>query len=468
MMHLSTPVIMSHRLALLTAAAAVLGGCTSYSPKDLSPSSSLAALESRTLDAPGLRQFLAAHGAPVTDEWDLSRLTLAAFTFSPELEVARAQLAEAEAGVRTAAARPNPTLSFSPGYHRDTPAGISPWILGYALDVPLETGGKRAHRTDAARHQTEAARLHVASTAWAIRRAVRRALTELHAAESTAKIWREQQPLLAQAARLVEAQVSAGDVSPLLAAQARITLNRAELAARESERMVVAARSRLAEAIGVPLSALQDVRVSYQTLGAESEPAKSNARTWAAQNRADLLAELAAYAAADAALRGEIARQYPDLSLGPAYELDQRDGKWTLGIGVTLPVFHQNQGPIAAAKARREVAAARFLALQNRVLAEVDRASADYASALGDRETVKAMRTNLERQAKTVAAQQQAGETSRLDLDRAQIELADNARAELEARLRVERTLAALEDAVQRPMPWAESAWRISSHPTSE
>jgi outer membrane protein TolC len=454
---------MPHRFVFVTLAVIALSGCATYSPKELTPASTLSKLESRALTDAGLQQFLAAHGAPAGEDWDLSRLTLAAFYFSPELEMARSRFAEAEAGVRTADVRPNPTFSFSPSYNKDTPGGVSPWILGYALVVPIETGGKRGYRTAEARHRSDAARLQVAGSAWAVRSAVRRALTDLHAAEATADLWRGQKPLLADAARIVEAQVGAGDVSPLYAAQARIALNRAELTARESERAVTIARSQMAQAIGIPLSALSAARLSYR--GFSDAVAPTNAaetRSWAAQNRADLLAELAAYAAAEAALQGEIARQYPDLTFRPGYELDQGEGEWSLGIGVALPIFHQNQGPIAAAKARREVAAARFLALQNRVLAEVDRASADHAAALGDLETVKAMRESLERQTRTIEAQQQAGETSRLDLVRARIELADNTRAELEAQVRAARALSALEDAVQRPLSWPDSAWRAS------
>lgn len=440
---------------------AAFAGCASYQPKPLIAGATHAQIENRRLDDVGLRQFLTTHGQSASGEWDLSRLTLAAFYFSPELDVARAQLLEAEAGVRTAETRPNPTFRFSPTYNRDTLGGITPWILAYALDVPIETGGKRAYRTAEARYRAEVARLRVAGSAWAVRSAVRRALTDLHAAEATADLWRGQRPLLADAARLVEAQVNAGDVSPLYSAQARIALNRAELSARESERAVNTARSQLAQAIGIPLAALNDLGVSYRGPSDSPEPTTATeARTWAAQNRADLLAELAAYSAAEAALQGEIARQYPDLSFGPGYELDQGAGKWSLGIGVTLPIFHQNEGPIAAAKARRETAAARFLALQNRVLAEVDRASADYASAVGDMENVKAMRASLEQQTRTVALLQQAGETSRLELVRAQIELADNSRAELEVSVRLARALSALEDAVQRPLGWSESTLR--------
>ncbi len=445
--------------------ATALIGCTTYQAKDLNPAASQAQLESRTLRDAGLEKFLASHGLPLAvDSWELARLTLAAFYFNPELDVARAQLAEAQAGVRRAEARPNPTFAFTPGYNRNSVAGVTPWILGYALDVPLELAGQRTYRTAEAQHQAEAARLEVARLAWSVRAAVRQALSALHAAEATAELWRNQVPLLTQAVQLVELQVRAGEVSPLQTAQARITLNRAELAARESDRGRTTARSRLAEAMGVPLATLANVALSYRGLDeAAAAFDGAEARRWAAQNRSDLLAALATYAASQSAVQAEVARQYPDLSFGPGYQLDQGEGKWSLGLGVTLPVFHQNKGPIAVALARREGAAARFLALQNRVLAEVDRGAADYAAALADLATVKSMRANLEQQARTIRAQQAAGETSRLDLTRAQIELADNDRAELEVRLRVEDTLGLLEDAVQRPLAWPESAWRTAA-----
>jgi outer membrane protein TolC len=66
-------------------------------------------------------------------------------------------------------------------------------------------------------------------------------------------------------------------------------------------------------------------------------------------------------------------------------------------------------------------------------MGEVDRAAALYIAALGDLATAQAMRASLEQQARVALAQQNAGETSRLDLARARIELADHTRAELEA-----------------------------------
>ncbi len=459
-------------LAALGGSAFLFCGCSTYEARPLAPAATAAQLDARRLNDPGLAKFLATHGQPAgpVAGWDLGRLTLTAFYFSPDLAVARAQLAEAEAGVRAAAARPNPSFQFTPTKNLDPAAGISPWTLAYALNLPLELFGQREQRTTEAQQRAESSRLQLARAAWTARSGVRRALADWHGAEADAALWREQQPLLAETARLVEARVNAGDTAALTAMQVRADLGRAELAARESERAVVRSRSRLAETIGVPLAALEGVQFSTGELlgGAAAVPATDDARLWATQNHAELLAALADYAASDAALRGELARQYPDLSIGPGYQLDKGERKWTLGVGVKLPVFHQNQGPIAVAQAKRETAAAKFLAVQSRVLAAVDRAAADYGSTLGDLQSVAALQTNLEKQLAATRAQESAGDGSRLDVARARLAVADVARTALAVRVRAMLALGAFEDAVQRPLSWPEAAWRTDPKVTAK
>lgn len=440
-----------------------LAGCATYQPKDLEPAAAQARLDSRRLDDAGLRRFLVAQGLAETGAWDLPRLTLAAFYFQPELEVARAELVAVEAEMQAAGQRPNPSFTFAPGRSEATPGGISPWILTYALSIPVEFPGRRDYRVAVAGRKVEGARLALAARAWTVHSAVRRAWIDWGAAEAAAQLSREQVPLLGRAAELVEAQVRAGDIGPLAAAQARTELSRAGLAAREAERAVTSARSHLAEAIGVSLTAVAELPLADGgRIDAAEVPAIAEARAWAARNRADVLGALVDYAVAQSALQEEVARQYPDLQLGPGYQFDQGTGKWSLGLGVTLPLFHQQQGSIAAAEARRTAAAARFSALQNRVLAEVDRAVADYASVLAEEESVGGLRRSLERQLQLYRAQFAAGEISRLELTRAEIAVAEQKRLELEARVRAARVRGALEDAVQRPLRWPESAWRQS------
>src|SRR5262249_29704598 len=107
--------------ALLGALALAAMGCRRFQPAPLSPADSASALESRSLADPELRALferVLPGGAPrwPIEKWDLGTLTVAALYYHPSLEVARAQWRVAEAGIATAGARPNPTLSITPQY----------------------------------------------------------------------------------------------------------------------------------------------------------------------------------------------------------------------------------------------------------------------------------------------------------------------------------------------------------------
>src|SRR6202790_2661995 len=99
-------------------------------------------------------------------------------------------------------------------------------------------------------------------------------------------------------------------------------------------------------------------------------------------NRLDVRRSLAQYAAAEDDLQLEIAKQYPDVQIGPGYTYEEKNNFFTLGVSTTLPIFNRNQGPIAEAEARRKEAAASFLEKQAQVIAAVERALAVYTATL--------------------------------------------------------------------------------------
>lgn len=430
-----------------------LTGCATYEFRDIDPQQTRIRLESRSLNEPGLQNYLKEHGHPVSDAWDLEKLTLAAFYYNPVLDAARADYAAAAAVVTSATALPNPAFNFSPGYNLDAEAGVSPWILGYFLDIPLDLTGRRKQRTLQARQQEEIARLNLATAAWGVRREVRQALIELQAAEEFAAFWEKHMTLFSEIVKLVENEAQVGEISFYEAGQTQILVHRAEIDARESERVRAQATIRLAEALGVSATYVQQLTISFRTTSAPlNDLSQADARAWAAQNRPDVLAALSAYAVAQTVLKSEVARQYPDLSVGPGYELDQGEGKWSLSLGLTLPIFNRNEGPIAVAEAQREASVAHFLALQNHVLSEVDRAFAEYASVKQDLDTFRGLHTRLDQQTKILQILQAVGEVSRLELARAQLEIADTQKAELVVSRREKEALAALEDAIQRPL----------------
>ncbi|HEU5335823.1 MAG TPA: TolC family protein, partial [Terriglobales bacterium] len=152
----------SLKILVVSCGLALLAGCAfqKYRAAPLAPAQTAASLQARTLADPGLRQYMAEKSRmpPSTwplSQWKLPELTLAAFYYNPALRVARAQLAQAEAAIVTARARPNPTASGDVGGET---APESPWIAGFVGSLPLETAGKRAHRVTAAERSADAMR----------------------------------------------------------------------------------------------------------------------------------------------------------------------------------------------------------------------------------------------------------------------------------------------------------------------
>lgn len=453
-------------VALLGVLGAV--GCARYQPRPLSAELGISAFDSRTLDDPGLRPLVAAHlDAAESDwppsSWDFPRLVLAACYFHPDLDVARADWAVARAAQTTAGQRPNPTVGVEPSFNT-TNATPSPWLVMATLDVPIETAGKRAHRQAGAASLAEVARLGVASRAWQVRARVRTALVGLETARARQALLRQQAALEGQTNQLLDARLAAGAVSAFEVTRARISEQRTLLALHDADAAAVVARARLAEAIGVPVAALDDVELSFAGLDEPPEvPSLPEARRLAALHRPDILASLADYAASEAALQLEIAKQYPDVHLRPGYEFDQGDDKWGIGLSIELPLLNQNQGPIAEAEAGRAAAAARFNALQARVLGDVEVAVAAYRVALEKLVLADTLRDDLERQEETAAAMQTAGAISQAELVGLRLELAASRLVRLDAVSTAQRALGELENAVQSPIVLPEALWQVSS-----
>ncbi|MDA8254841.1 MAG: TolC family protein [Betaproteobacteria bacterium] len=443
-------------LCLLTAA---LGGCASYAPKPLSPQASAASFESRSLNDPGLKDYLRrVLPGESSQTWNLTTLTLAAFYFNPELDVARAQWDLAKAKTVTAGAIPNPTFGFSPLYNADAGSGLSPWTLGVVLGIPVETAGKRGYRVSGAEHLSEAARLDIATTAWRVRSGLRAALVNLYAAREREQLLASQQEVQARTVKALGSRLRAGEASQPEVTLARLALDQTRLAAEEAGRRRAEAQVGLAQALGLPSAAVQDLALSFDDFQKPLPklPA-TDIRQQALRNRPDILAALARYAASQSALQLQIARQYPDLSIGPGYTWDQGARKWSLGVSLTLPVFNQNQGPIAEAEAGRKVAAARFTALQARVVGEIDRNYTGFTKASNKLEVANRLLAGARKQLESARARFAAGETDRLALLGAEQELTASRLARLDTLTQAQQALGSLEDAVQLPLDAAET-----------
>jgi outer membrane protein TolC len=431
----------------------LFAGCARFHPQPISPEQTAATFDTRSLANPDLQAFLETNhvtGPWPRRSWDLDVLTLAAFYYQPALAEARAQWALVQATRVTAGQRPNPTVGFTPTYDTTTPP---PWIFGVTWDIPIETAGKRGKRIAQADHFSEAARWNFVAAAWQTRSHVRTAWLNLHAARENESLLARQESAQSNVVRLLEGQFAAGAVSSYEVTQARVTLGTTRLARQDATGQYSKARVQLANALGLPLHALDDVPFSFAGLDQfPQDLTASEVRREAILNRADVRGALAEYAASQSALQLEIAKQYPDLHLNPGYELDQTDNKWSLGVTLELPVLSHNQGPVAEAKAKRQEAAAHFLTVQTTAIAEIDSALAGYHAALQKSATAAALLNDLQKQLDSVHAQAQAGEAEPLTLANAEAEYAAGAQNQLDAMVKAQTALGQLEDAVQSPL----------------
>jgi outer membrane protein TolC len=267
---------------------------------------------------------------------------------------------------------------------------------------------------------------------------------------------RKQIEVQEQVVASLEQRREAGALASAEITPARLLLQKARLDLSDAERQQVEARTRVAEGIGVPVSALKEVEVSYDltALPADLDRLTSGeVRRQALQGRADVLVALSDYAASESALQIEIAKQYPDIHLNTGYEYDQGLQKWgLLGFGVELPLLNRNEGPIAQAEARRKQAAVRFEALQAKVIADIDRGLAVYQVAAKSRAGAAALLATQRKQQAAVEQQLKAGAADRLDVLTAQLELATSELAVEDGQTKLHQALGALEDAVQRPL----------------
>ena len=435
----------------------LVAGCPpvqKYRPAPIAPAAMASSLEARSLDDPGLKRFLEQDlghelAAWPPQAWDLRALTYAAFYFNPTLDVARARVAAAQAAIVTAGARPNPTFSITPGIP-------SPYLLGIELAFPIETGGKRGYRAEHARSLSEVARYDLAGAAWMVRSAVRKGLLDYFLAIRSLDLLHAEEHLRTAQVGLLERRLTVGEISRPEVDLARIELSKTRLAIRNAEGRVSETRALMAAAIGVPVAALDGIVFSWATLDHLPNPellAPRLIQRDAVLNRLDVRRGLQEYAATEAQLQLEVADQHPDFQIGPGYTYEEMNNYFTLALSKTIPIFNRNQGPIAEAEARRELAAANFLATQARAIAESEAALARYRSALLELDEADQSLAKLQARRERMARHSvQLGESDRVALNGVLLEQSVVANARLGALGRAQSALGDLEDAIQRPL----------------
>jgi outer membrane protein TolC len=432
-----------------------ISGCAEFQDLPLKPVESLARLEARSLSNPQLRQFIQ---SVLGDKklWDIDSLTLAAIYYHPDVALAQALAELAEAAITTAGQRPNPSFTISPTWISNIVTVAAPWIIASSLSVPIETAGKRDFRIAKAEHLTEAARLRVADAVWLVRSRLRLALLEVYAAREAERLVQQQLAIEQGIYQRLQQQLDIGEISRVELTRSQLAVNQLQLNVGSAQKRLAESRVLLATAVGVPVTALEGVELDMEFF-AQSPDLNAlplaKLRTTALHERPDILATLADYAAAQSALQLEIANQYPNIQANPSYTWEMGENRWGLsGTAVQLPVFHQNQGLIGEAEAKRREIAVRFEALQLRIMGEIDKARAGIAAIVAKLAAAEQQRHNEQDHLQAVQELLKAGEADALALLTAELESAVAERARLDVLVESQQAVFMLEDSLRYPI----------------
>ncbi len=455
-----------------------LTGCASYQPEPLSATGNIAIFSTRTLDSEALHHFIQAQRDhpkmtwPLK-AWTLDDLTLVALYYHPELALARARWAGARAQAITAGAYPNPVLKFLPRYATNS-AAVSPWTIDLSVAIPILTAGKRSYRIAEALDQAEAARLDVVQSAWQIRANVRQPWLQLYAAQRRVILLNNQRKDAQSLLHALRQQFVAGQVSPLKVVEAQLKWTNTRLSLVDAQMAVSQARTALAGAVSVPVTALRGIRFNFDSIQQLPSPGNlpvARFRTYALTQRADIRAVLVRYVASVQALKLALAQQYPDLQIGPGYEWDQGVHRWSLGFSFSLPIFNQNQGPIAAARAHREKQAAEFRLLQEHIMTRFNHALVAYRASNRSLKLSRHLLTTGQTELALAQASRRAGEMDRVDLLRTRLKTQGYHLDVLQRQIQAEQSLAALEDTLEHSLQQPDDVSKsmeemVSSSPT--
>lgn len=376
---------------------------------------------------------------------------------NPEVASARARLASAVAGAEAARSRPAANLTLSSEYARD-PALSSRWLVGAGLDVPLDAGPGRRARLAEADLTIVAARHDLAETIWTARMALVRGLDRVAMAEQQREVSAELSAVQARRLWAMEQRLSEGEIARAELEQARLDLAEA----RRREMAATAAREagvvQIAETLGVSRDHLPKISLRDADAPPIAARIDADARHQALLARSDLLRAMVAYDQAEAAVRTEIAAQYPAISVGPGFIWERGLVKRPFNIGLVLPPFDLNRRNMRAAEAQRSEAGAALEAAYAAAASSVDAALAQQATAERALDQVRRVDLPVARRLDALAERElAAGAIDRTDWAAARSGLLLARLAELDSLSDVLAANAALEEALRRPLSGPET-----------
>jgi outer membrane protein, heavy metal efflux system len=454
----SAVLITSLSLSLLTA------GCVheKYQAKPLEPPTVTTKLLNKDVTSSDFNAYLIKQGYAEKDlpfaSWGLNELTLCALYHHTKLDVAKAQLALANAAVNSAGQKQNPTIGGRAAHSNQANDDKRPWAFGLEVEIPIETGNKREIRVEEAQHLAEAARIDVADMAWQLRNQIAKDLLHYH--ENIALQQQLSSELSTQDAliKMLEKRVQLGALSNTELSAAKLVQQKSLFLLNSEMAKSAEIRAALASDVGLTTEKFNQLTLKPLDLNAAfekqatqlTEPKKLQKN--ALLNRLDIRRSLAKYAAAESKIKLEVAKQTPDISLSPGFAFEFGDSIWSLGFSALLNLLNKNQTLIAEATQLREIEGAQFEALQAKIIGDLSQSLAAYQANVQNINQVKQQQTVQAQYSQKLQKQFNAGLIDRLELTQNALNTSLLEQQLLKAQFNHFNTALAIEDLMQRPL----------------
>jgi len=414
-------------------------------------------IAARRADNEQFHQYLVNNGYPAArlpiQQWALDDLIHCALFFNPSLDIARAQWRSAEAAKLTAAEMRLPTIGGQYAKSNNASEEISPHAYGLSIEIPIETANKRNIRIESAQHLSEAAKLRIAQAAWQLRNDVAKTFNEYQANRQQIKLLSKEQSYRQDVVAIYQKRIDLGESSSIELSKAKLQLQTLNTELESKQRNHLVLLSGLANSLGLPLAQVEQMQIA-DTADTKllTTPLPDDLQSRALLNRLDIRIALERYAVAEAKLKLEIAKQYPDIVISPGYAYEFGDKIWSLGLSSLMTILTKNKLAIAEATQLREVEARQFEALQTNVIAEVNVANARLTQAVQLLDNQKNLYQQQQANTRRMDSRLRAGEIDRLELSYAKLEEVLAEQHIAMANFQLTASVNDLENAIQSPL----------------
>lgn len=435
-----------------------------YEPMPIEVNQVVDNLVSRDLNEPAFKEFMQENGIvqwPI-EEWNFDEIMLTAFYFNPQIQAGFFEFKLNEAQALALLQRENPVMSIPLERHSepretgaDSSSGSSPWSIGLLFDFVLERPAKRQAKKDRAQAEIQTALINVSKSVWDLRSELKQAWIIYTSALILNKLIKEESKILKDSHQILQRQYELGESSNFEVSNTRLEYQRLKLESSYHQVVVSDGYQELLALIGLSPEVMVGNVFSYS--GSEELPDTNDIAQLTIQNlalneRYDVKRALYEYQAYEAALRLEIEKQYPDITLSPGFFFDQGDKIWMLATSWVLPIFHHNEAQINAALAKRQLLQKKFQVLQSNLIHKLAKGRHRYIAQIDSLKQAEALVNELENRQRIYQKQFDSGYTGKLDLLRSQLETLRAKRALFEIRVSVNKSLADLEALIQTPL----------------